>query len=150
MNTLRFIVKKILYPGCAVFTVLWIAVCGIIDAVSDTVNINFASGLMCLFIGVSIALCNLILEKEKLSPIGRYFLHMLGSVFSISIIIALFSTVFKTKYALTANSFYLVLILIVCYLLIATPLIALYFRRSAKINKTEKSEQDNYHSMFRK
>ena len=144
MNTLQFIIKKILYPSCAIFTLLWLMVCGIIDAVSDIVNINFSSGMMCLVIAIAISVSNQILTKNTIAPIGRYFLHMLSTVVSISLVVALFSTTFKTKYALTGNSFYLVLILIVFYLVVATPMIVLYFRKS------KKTDSKDYQSMFRK
>ena len=119
-------------------------VCGIIDAVSDIVNINFSSGMMCLVIAIAISVSNQILTKNTIAPIGRYFLHMLSTVVSISLVVALFSTTFKTKYALTGNSFYLVLILIVFYLVVATPMIVLYLRKS------KKTDSKDYQSMFRK
>lgn len=147
MNAIRFFLKKVLYPASAIFTVTWLLICGIIDAVSDMVNINFSSGLMCFFIALAIASCNLILTRNSIAPIGRYFLHLLLSIVSISVIVALFSTTFKTKYTITGNSFYLVLILIVLYLLIVTPFIVWYFKKNK--NKSQNKKED-YQSIFQK
>ncbi len=135
MKNIQFIIRKIFYPSCAIFTFSWILICGIIDVFMDIVNINFLSGLLCYFIALAIALSNLILSNNKISPIGRYFLHMFFAVVSISVVVAVFSIGFKTKYVFTGNSFYLVLLLIVCYLVIATPLIVLYFKNTLKRDK---------------
>ena len=144
MKNLKFILEKIIYPSCTIFTLSWLLICGVIDAITDTVNINLTSGFMCYCIALAIALSNLVLSSEKISPIGRYFLHMLFSVASISVIVAIFATGFKTKYVFTGNSFYLVLLLIVLYLVIATPLIVLYFKKSGK------KAENEYQSIFRK
>lgn len=135
MKHLQFFIRKVIYPSCVIFTFSWILICGMIDALADIVNINFISGLLCYFIALAIAASNLILSSEKVSPIGRYFLHMLFSIVSISVVVAVFSMGFKTKYVFTGNSFYLVLLLIVCYLLIATPLIVWYFRKKSSSAK---------------
>ena len=145
MHKFRFFLNKILYPACVIFTALWILICGLIDAIMDTVNINFFSGLMCFFIALAISLCNLILTKASLSAVARYFLHLLSSITSISVNIAIFSAFFKTKYVITGNSFYLVLVLIVCYLVIATPILLLYFKKQSK-----KNTNSDYQPMFRK
>ena len=144
MKKFQFVLQKIIYPSSLLFTVLWLFICGVIDSFTETVNINFISGLMCYFISLAIAVSNLILDYKKFSPITRYFLHMLFTVFSISIVIAIFSLGFKTKYAFTGNSFYLVLLLIVSYLIIATPLIVFYNKKKPSDNTAE------YQPIFRK
>lgn len=144
MKRVEFVLRKIIYPSCTLFTVTWLLICGCIDIFMDVVNINFVSGMLCYFIALAIALSNLVLSYDKISPIGRYFLHMLLSIVSISVVVAVFSLGFKTKYAFSGNTFYLVLLLIVLYLIIATPLIVVYFKRSATKAETE------YRSMFKK
>ena len=117
-----------MYPACAIFTVVWLVVVVVVDSVSDIVNINLASSLMCLVIAIVLASCNLILTRKKMPFVGRFFSHMALSVFGISLTVALFSQVFPTAYALKIESFYLVLLLIVVYLLLATPALLLYHR----------------------
>lgn len=126
MKTVSFIFKKILYPTCAIFTVVWFLLCLIIDVAQDVTNINLTSTVMCFVIALMISLCNLILGYRKMPFVGRFFLHMALSVFSLSVTIALFSSRFPTAYAVSERSFYLVLILIVAYLIIATPTLLLY------------------------
>ena len=144
MKRFQFVLQKIIYPSCLLFTVLWLLICGVIDSITETININFISGLMCYFVSLAIASANLILDNKKIAPISRYFLHMLFTVFSISIIVAIFSLGFKTKYIFTGSSFYLVLLLIVCYLIIATPLIVLYNKKRHNLKTQE------YQPIFRK
>ena len=126
MKFLSFTFKRILYPASGLFTLIWILVCLVIDAITDTVNVNLSSSLMCLCIALALAGCNLILHNSHMSFVARYFLHMVLSVFSISLIVAIFSALFKNLYSITSRSFYLVLILIVLYLVLATPVIILY------------------------
>jgi len=135
MKQFQLFIRKVIYPSCAIFTFSWILICGIIDGVTEIVNINFISGLLCYFIALAIAASNLILSSKKISPIGCYFLHMLFCIVSISIVVAVFSAGFKTKYVFTGNSFYLVLLLVVCYLVVATPLILWYFKKKSSQDK---------------
>ena len=126
MKTVSFIFKKILYPTCAIFTIVWFAVCLLIDSVQNIVNINLTSTIMCFVCALMIAICNLILDYKKLPFVGRFFLHMVLSIFSISVTIAIFSSFFPTVYAVSEKSFYLVLLLVVVYLILATPALLLY------------------------
>ena len=145
MKYLRAFTKHILYPSCAIFTLIWFIVSALVDVVSDVVNINLVSGLMCYAIAFVIACCNLILKKDSIAFVARFFLHMLVTVVSISITVAIFSTCFETAYVITGNSFYLVLILAVLYLVIATPLMLIYHKKHGKSRKNEA-----YQPMFRK
>lgn len=126
MKTVSFIFKKILYPSCAIFTVIWFVVCLLINSVQNITNINLTSTVMCFVCAFMIALCNLILDYKKMPFVGRFFLHMVLSVFSISVTIAVFSSFFPTAYAVSEKSFYLVLLLVVAYLVFATPSLLLY------------------------
>lgn len=145
MRFLKQFVKSVLYPSCVIFTVLWFIVCVIVDSVSDTVNINLGSALMCLTLALVIACCNSVLKKDSLAFVLRYFLHMLITVISVSITVALFSLGFETAYAITGNSFYLVLILIVFYLVVATPIVFAYEKTRSKVKKAE-----DYQPIFKK
>lgn len=149
MKTVRFIFRKILYPTCAFFTLIWFVVCIIIDSIQDVVNFNLASSSMCFVIALCLALCNLVLEREKIPFVGRFFLHMVLSIVSISVTIALFAGAFETAYPLSTRSFYLVLLLIAVYLVIATPLLLLYNRFVLRARRKKESESD-YSSIFRK
>lgn len=126
MKTVSFIVKKILYPSCALFTVIWFVLCLLIDSIQNITNINLTSTIMCFVCALMISLCNLILSYKKIPFVGRFFLHMVLSIFSISVTIAIFSSFFPTAYAVSEKSFYLVLLLIVAYLVLATPILLLY------------------------
>ena len=126
MKTLSFIFKKILYPACVIFTIIWFVLCLLIDSIQNITNINLTSTVMCLVCALMIALCNLVLGYKKMPFVGRFFLHMVLSIFSISVTIAIFSSFFPTAYAVSEKSFYLVLLLVVAYLVIATPTLLLY------------------------
>ncbi|MBQ4120707.1 MAG: hypothetical protein IJD35_01695 [Clostridia bacterium] len=126
MKTVSFIFKKILYPACVIFTVIWFVLCLLIDSVQNVTNINLTSTVMCFVCALMISLCNLILDYKKMPFVGRFFLHMVLSVFSISVTIAIFSSFFPTAYAVSEKSFYLVLLLVVAYLVLATPTLLLY------------------------
>jgi len=145
MKYCHYFFKHILYPACAIFTAIWFVICAIVDLVSDVININLTSGIMCFCIALGIALSNLILTKDSVSFVARFFLHMLFCVLSISITVALFSVSFETAYPLTGNSFYLVLILVLVYLVIATPILLIYHKFHIK-----KIKHEEYHSMFKK
>jgi len=138
MKTVSFIFKKILYPTCAIFTVIWFVVCLLIDSIQDITNINLTSTVMCFVCALMIALCNLILNYKKMPFVGRFFLHMALSIFSISVTVAVFSSFFPTAYTVSEKSFYLVLLLVVAYLILATPILLLYhhFVLSKKEKKT--------------
>lgn len=140
MKTVSFVVKKILYPTCAIFTVIWFVVCLVINSVQSITNINLTSTVMCFVCALMIALCNLILGYKKMPFVGRFFLHMLLSVFSISVTIAVFSSFFPSAYTVSAKSFYLVLLLIVAYLILATPILLLYHRLVLTKNDTPNTE----------
>ena len=144
MNVLKFIGKKILVPTCVFFTLIWLIVCVLIDSVSDVVNINLASSVMCFMISLALSFCNLILDRERIPFVGRYFLHMVFSVISISGITAFFSGVFQTRYPLTTRSFYLVLLLIAAYLVLATPALLLYRR----ISLSSRKKEEEYRKIF--
>ena len=58
MKILSFVLKRLLYPSCAFFTIIWFVVCVAIDAFYDIVNINVSTALMCYFIAFFIALSN--------------------------------------------------------------------------------------------
>jgi len=126
MKTVSFIFKKILYPTCAIFTIIWFVLCLLIDSIQNITNINLTSTVMCFVCALMIALCNLILDYKKMPFVGRFFLHMVLSIFSISVTIAVFSSFFPTAYAVSEKSFYLVLLLVVAYLVLATPTLLLY------------------------
>ena len=126
MKTVSVILKKVLYPSCAIFTIIWFVVCLIINSVQTITNINLTSTVMCFVCALMIALCNLILDYPKMPFVGRFFLHMVLSIFSVSVTVALFSSFFPTAYVVSGKSFYLVLLLVVAYLLIATPTLLLY------------------------
>ena len=126
MKTVSFIFKKVLYPTCAIFTVIWFVLCLLIDSIQNITNINLTSTVMCLVCALMISLCNLILGYQKMPFVGRFFLHMVLSVFSISVTIAIFSSFFPSAYAVSEKSFYLVLLLVVAYLVLATPSLLLY------------------------
>ena len=126
MKTVSFIFKKILYPTCAIFTITWFILCLLIDSIQNITNINLTSTVMCLVCALMIALCNLILGYKKMPFVGRFFLHMALSIFSISVTMAIFSSFFPTAYAVSEKSFYLVLLLVLAYLVIATPTLLLY------------------------
>lgn len=126
MKTVSFIFKKILYPACAIFTIIWFILCLLIDSIQNITNINLTSTVMCMVCALMIALCNLILNYKKIPFVGRFFLHMVLSIFSISVTIAIFSSFFPTAYAVSEKSFYLVLLLVAAYLVLATPTLLLY------------------------
>lgn len=146
MKTVSFIFKKILYPACAIFTITWFVVCLLIDSIQNIININLTSTVMCFVCALMIALCNLILNCKKMPFVGRFFLHMVLSISSISVTIAIFSSFFPTAYAVTEKSFYLVLLLIVAYLILATPLLVLY-NHFVLANPKESSKE--YTPMFK-
>ena len=102
---------------------------------------------MCLVCSFMIALCNLILNYRKMPFVGRFFLHMVLSIASISVTVAVFASFFPTAYAVTEKSFYLVLLLVVAYLLIATPALLLYHHFC--LVKKERVHKE-YSPMFRK
>ena len=131
MKRFLFLLRKVIYPSCVIFTFSWLFILGIVEAATDIVNNNFYTGLLCYCIALAIAVSNLILDNKKLSPIGCYLVHMLICVTSISVIVSVFSLALKINYVFTGKSFYLVLILIVCYFLVATPLIFLHFRKTS-------------------
>ena len=126
MKTVSFILKKILYPTCAIFTVMWFVVCLLIDSIQNITNINLTSTILCLVCALMISLCNLILTYQKIPFVGRFFLHMVLSIVSISVTVAIFASFFPTAYAVSEKSFYLVLLLVVAYLVLATPMLLLY------------------------
>lgn len=140
MKTLRYLFRKIISPACIFFTLIWLVVCVIIDSVSDVINLNLTSSVMCFVIALALAFCGLILDRDKIPFVGRFFLHMGLSILSISVIIALFSSAFPTKYPLTTGSFKLVLLLIIAYLLLATPALLLYHHFVLLPAKRKKSE----------
>ena len=127
MKTVAFILKKILYPACTLFTLIWFVICLLIDTTQNIININLTSTVMCFVCALMIALCNLIISYKKIPFVGRFFLHMVTSIFSLSVTIAIFSSFFPTVYTVSEKSFYLVLLLIVAYLIIATPTLILYY-----------------------
>lgn len=146
MKTVSFIFKRILYPSCAIFTIIWFIVCLLINSVQSITNINLTSTVMCFVCAFMIALCNLILDFRKMPFVGRFFLHMALSVFSISVTIAVFSSFFPTAYAISGKSFYLVLLLVVAYLILATPSLLLYHH--FVLAKREK-KKDEYTPIFK-
>ena len=140
MKTVSFIFKKVLYPTCAIFTVIWFILCLLIDSIQNITNINLTSTVMCFVCSLMIALCNLILGYKKMPFVGRFFLHMVLSVFSISVTVAVFSAFFPTAYAVSEKSFYLVLLLVVAYFILATPTLLLYHHFI--LSKKEKSASE--------
>ena len=66
MKTVSFIFKKVLYPTCAIFTVIWFVLCLLIDSIQNITNINLTSTVMCLVCALMISLCNLILGYQKM------------------------------------------------------------------------------------
>ncbi len=146
MKTISFIFKKILYPTCVIFTIIWFVLCLLIDSIQNITNINLTSTVMCFICALMISLCNLILNYKKIPFVGRFFLHMVLSVFSISVTIAIFSSFFPTAYVVSEKSFYLVLLLVVAYLVLATPTLLLYHH--FVLSKKEK-EPTEYTPIFK-
>ncbi len=143
MKTLRYLFQKIISPTCIFFTLIWLVVCVIIDSVSDVININLTSSMMCFVIALALALCGLILDRDKIPFVGRFFLHMGLSILSISVIVALFSNAFPTKYPLSTRSFTLVLLLIAAYLLLAAPALLLYHHFVLLPAKKKKQKEES-------
>lgn len=148
MKILSFVLKRLLYPSCAFFTIIWFVVCVAIDAFYDIVNINVSTALMCYFIAFFMALSNNILTVDRIPWVGRVGLHLVFSVTSVSIVVAVFSAVSGT-YAITSRSFYLVLILVIVYILFAIPSVVIYERLRKKRKSNSSGKSVKYDSMFK-
>ncbi len=88
MNTVKQIVRRVVFPACMIYTLISL----VFSAIASTGNPNFAPtfsslGLFLAF-SVLIALCNMILRIQKWNLLLRLFLHY-GSVM-ISIYLLLF------------------------------------------------------------
>lgn len=150
MKFLAFLFKRILYPACAFFAVIWLILCLILDSALELVNINFGSSVLCFVIGIALACCNLVLTCRKIPYVARYFAHMGLSVLSISIIVAIFSAILETGYAITGRSLYLVLLLVLAYLIIATPALIVYNHFFLSKNEKNEDKETQYTSIFKK
>lgn len=149
MKSINFIFKRVLYPSCAVFTIIWFIVCAVINSFYDIVNINIVTSLMCYFIAFFIALSNNILTVEKIPFVGRIGLHVVFSVVSVSAVVAVFSSV-ASGYVITSRSFYLVLILIAVYLVTALPCAIVYERTRKRKSADKPKTKKDYTPMFKR
>lgn len=147
MKACSYILHKILMPACVYFTVLFLFLSVIVDSVSDIININVSVVLMCFFMALFLALSDRILFAKKITFVLRVFLHMVFSILSVSVTVALFSLIGKDMYTLNARSFYLVLLLVAVYFVADLPVVLLRRHFTQKADPTQESV---YTSIFSK
>lgn len=139
MRTIKYIITKVLYPACAIFTVTSFAFLVFTTLVSDYQKPAMYIGSYFTFfvLSVLIALANGIFSIKKMSALSKTVLHAVCVIASIT-------AVFYLRTGNTgSNPLVLILLFSVLYAIVAIPVLLIV----SAINR-RKSEKKDYHSMF--
>lgn len=139
MKILDYIITKILYPACAVFTIMSCVFLVFTQIVTEYQKpaIYIDSYFMFFALAVLIALSNRVFYIKKLSALSKTVLHAVLVIASIVI-------VFYVKAGTTeSNPLVLILLFSVLYALVAIPVLLILNAKSRK-----KKESKEYKSMF--
>ncbi len=139
MNKLRFLIRKIIYPTCLIFTLLSMAVLLLVNLVdSSKPAISISTAGMLLLLALLISVCNLIFSLRQFTMLTRVLLH-----FPSVLIVTAGVMLLNPGYDLTVDSLVLVLIFAVLYALVVPPVLLV----SAKLYQNA-AEEKTYTSIF--
>lgn len=139
MKILNYIISKILYPACAIFTLISFVFLIFTQLVSvyQKPAIYIDSYFMFFFLSILIALSNRVFYIPKMSALSKTMLHALFVLLSIVAVVYIKSGVTE------ANPLVLILLYAVLYTAVATPVLLIM----SSINRKKKENKD-YKSMF--
>lgn len=139
MKILEYIITKILYPACAIFTLVSSVFLIFTQLVTEYQKpaMYIDSYFMFFALSVLIALSNRVFYIKKLSALSKTVLHAFLVITSISV-------VFYVRSGTTeANPLVLILLFSVLYAIVAIPVLLIISSRNRK-----KKESKDYKSMF--
>ncbi len=139
MKIFGTIVKRILYPACAIFTCLTLLFMLLAKLITDNEDpaLQVGSFFMFFVLSILIAACNLIFSVEKYSLFLRAVLHYLAVLASLIVVF----TVFGKNTG--ASPLVLILLYSVLYLVVSIPVLLILASKQKK-----KREEQTYTSMF--
>ena len=139
MRSIKYIITKVLYPACAIFTVTSFAFLIFTTLVSDYQKPAMYIGSYFTFflLSVLISLSNGVFRIKKMSALSKTVLHAVCVIASITV-------VFYVSTGNTgSNPLVLILLFTVLYAVIAIPTLLIV----SAVNR-RRSEKKDYHSMF--
>ncbi|MBQ8287738.1 MAG: DUF3021 family protein [Clostridia bacterium] len=139
MNKLRFLIRKIIYPTCLIFTFLSMAVLLLVTLVdSSKPALSISTAGMLLLLALLISLCNLIFSLRQFSMLTRVLMHYPAVLLSVAAV-----TLLNRNYDLTVDSLVLILLFSVLYAIVVPPVLLI----SAKLYQSD-AEEKTYTSIF--
>ena len=139
MDKLRYLIRKIIYPTCLIFTVLSMAVLVLVNLMgSAKPALSISSAGMFLLLAFLISICNLIFSLRQFTMLTRVLLHYPAVLLSTAGVMLL-----NPNYDLTVNSMVLILIFSALYAVIVPPVLLI----SAKFYQND-AEEKTYTSIF--
>ena len=139
MKIFDYILTKIVYPACALFTAISFSFLLFVQ-LSDTYNkpaIYIDSYFTFFVLSLLIALCNRVLHIKGMTLLSRTLLHAVCVIGSIVLVF------YAGKNVTEVSPLVLILFFSVIYAIVAAPILLVASSRSAK-----KKEQKDYQSMF--
>ena len=144
MKEFKFIIRSVLYPACAIYTVISTLVLLFGEAITDKAALTVSSVVLFIIMSVLIALSTNIFRVSKIGLFFRAAIHMVLCVLSVifSMVVMNF---FGASYDLAAGKLILVVLFAVAYAIVMTPALLIYSHFKAR------SERDTeYTSIFKK
>ena len=144
MKELRFILKRVLYPACALYTVLSASVLLFGQIIADKAALTMSSVILFFLMSVLIALSTNIFRVRNIGLFFRAAIHMVLCILSVifSMVIMNF---FGASYDLETGKLILAVAFAIAYVIVMAPALLIYTHI-----KTKKESEKEYTSMFKK
>ena len=144
LEKLNFILKKILFPACAIYTVISFVVLSFSSTVVEKPAITISTMALFLFMSLLISLSGLIFNVKNLALFLKTVIHMALCLFSL-IFSLYFFAFFGISSDISVNKLLIGVVFCIFYLIFIAPFIV--FFHNAKEKQKEKKE---YTPMFKK
>ena len=136
--------KRVLYPACAIYTVISTLVLIFGEALTDKAALTVSSVVLFIIMSILIALSTNIFRVSRIGLFFRAAIHMVLCILSV-IISMVIMNFFGASYDLAAGKLILVVLFAVAYAVVMTPALLIYSHvRSKRERDTE------YTSIFKK
>lgn len=144
LKELNFILKKVLYPACALYTLLSAFVLVFGQTITDKAALTMSSVILLFLMSVLIALSTNIFRVRSIGLFFRAAIHMVLCILSV-IFSMMIMNFFGAAYDLAAGKLILAVAFAIVYIAVMTPALLIYTHI-----KTKKEADKEYSSMFKK